>query len=120
MPYYVCKGAKLKCSMGTMLSELGVIHTGKPVYLHGENMANITDCKSKQNIKPFGLCTSGANPAVSSKNNVPQPCEPVIISQWTSGKTDVLVKDKPALMNNDKLMCMWAGMIEITDEGQAD
>ena len=126
MPYYVCKGAKLKCSMGDQQSDLGVIHPVKPVYLHGENMANIMDYKPMMNIMPFGQCKSMANPTVAAATAAnqgklqPMPCIPNTTSPWMSGKTNVLVKGQPTLMNNDKLMCMWAGSIEITNEGQAD
>jgi len=124
MPYYVCNGARLKCSMGDSQSELGVIHPVKPKYLHGECMANIMDHKSMINIKPFGQCKSLANPTVAAATAAnfgrlqPMPCIPNTTSPWMTGKTNVLVKGQPALMNNDKLVCMWAGMIEITDEGQ--
>ena len=124
MPYYVCNGARLKCSMGDSQSELGVIHPVKPKYLHGENMANIMDHKPMVNIKPFGQCKSLANPVVAAATAAnygklqPMPCIPNTISPWIVGKTNVLVKMQPALMNNDKLMCMWAGLIEISDEGQ--
>ena len=125
MPYYVCKGAKLKCSMGNQQSDLGVVHPVKPVYLHGENMANIMDNKPMMNINPFGQCKSLANPTVAAATAAnlgrlqPMPCIPNTVTPWTGGKTDVLVKMQPALLNNGKLMCMWAGMIEVTNEGQS-
>jgi hypothetical protein len=34
------------------------------------------------------------------------------------GKPNFLVRDQPALMDNCKCMCMWAGVIEIADAGQ--
>jgi len=124
MPYYVCKGAKLKCSMGSSLSDLGVIHPVKPVYLHGENMANIMDIKPMVNIQSFGQCMSLANPTVAAATAAnlgvlhPMPCIPNTVAPWMGGKMDVLVKMQPALLSDGKLMCMWAGMIEVTNEGQ--
>ncbi len=112
--------------MGSAQSDLGVVHPAKPVYLHGENMANIMDHKPMINIKPFGQCKSLANPTVAAATAAnmgklqPMPCIPNTVSPWMNGKTDVLVKMQPALMNPCKLTCMWAGMIEITNEGQAD
>jgi len=44
MPYYVCKGAKLKCSMGSEQSDLEVVHP----------------------TKPFGQCSSLANPTIAA------------------------------------------------------
>jgi len=110
--------------MGDSQSELGVVHPIKPVYLHGENYANIMDHKSMINIKPFGQCQSLANPTVAAATSAnygklqPMPCIPNTVTPWMAGKPDVLLKGQPALMNNDTLTCMWAGLIEITDEGQ--
>ncbi len=61
MPYYVCKGAKLKCSMGS---------------------------------------------------------NPNTTTPWLNGKMSFLVKGQPALLDSSKCMCLWAGVIEITDAGQ--
>jgi len=124
MSYYVCKGAKLKCSMGDQQSDLGVIHPAMPVYLHGENMANIMDHKPMMNIKPFGKCRSLANPTVAAATSAnqgrltPMPCIPNTTTPWMNGKMDTFIKGQPALLNNCKLMCMWAGTIELTNEGQ--
>jgi hypothetical protein len=125
MAYYICKGAKLKCLMGSAQSELSVIHPAKIAYLHGEFMANIMDNKPMMNIKPFGQCKSMANPSVAAATAAnygrlqPMPCMPNIATPWINGKTNVLVKGQPALMNNCKLNCVWAGIIEITEDGQA-
>ena len=124
MSYFVCKGAKLKCSMGDQQSDLNVVHPVKSVFLHGENMANIMDNKPMMNIKPFGQCKSLANPTVAAATSAnygklqPMPCIPNIVAPWMNGKTNVLVKGQPALMNDCKLMCMWCGTIEVTNEGQ--
>jgi len=112
--------------MGDQQSDLNVIHPVQPVYLHGENMANIMDNKPMMNIMPFGQCQSLANPTVAAATAAnlgrlqPMPCIPNTVTPWTGGKSDTLVKMQPALLNNGTLMCMWAGMIEVTDEGQAD
>ena len=126
MSFYVCQGAKLKCSMGDSTSDLGVMHPIKPVYLHGENKANIMDFTPMTNIKPFGQCQSLANPTVAAATAAnygklqPMPCTPNTTCPWIAGKPDTLVKGQPALMSDDKLICLWAGLIEITDEGQAE
>jgi hypothetical protein len=119
MPNYVCKGTKLKCSMGSEQSDLDVMHPLNIVYLHEELMANIMDHKPMVNIKPFGQCKSLANPAVAAATAAnygrlqEMPCIPNTVSPWLSGKTDVLVKGQPALMDNCKCVCAWAGEIEI-------
>ena len=126
MAYYVCNGAKLKCSMGDSQSDLGVIHPVDPVYLHGELMANIMDYKPMVNIMPFGKCSSLANPVVASATAAnfgvlqSMPCIPNTTAPWMKGKIDCQVKGQQALMSDCKLMCAWAGTIEITDVGQAE
>ncbi|MDR0516491.1 MAG: DUF4280 domain-containing protein, partial [Fibromonadaceae bacterium] len=124
MAYYVCKGAKLKCSMGSEQSELEVVHMEKPVLLCGKPMANIMDYKPMVNIKPFGQCKSLANPVVAAATAAnygrlqEMPCIPNT-SPWIPGKPNLLVKGQPALMDNCKCMCMWASPIGITDAGQS-
>lgn len=124
MPTFVCKGAKLKCSMGDAISEFNVLHPIKPVYLHGENLGNIMDYKPMLNIKPCGMCRSLANPTVAAATSAamgtltPMPCIPNTTSPWIKGKMNVLVKGQPALMDDCKLMCAWGGVIEIVDSGQ--
>lgn len=124
MPLYICNGAKLMCSMGSAQSELGIIHPAEQSYLHGQNIANIMDHQPMMNIRPFGLCSSLANPAVAAATAAalgvltPMPCMPNTISPWMPGNSNVFVRKQPALMNDCKLNCMWAGTIEIIDHGQ--
>jgi hypothetical protein len=125
MPKYVCKGAKLKCSMGDSPSELFVL-PDKASFLSSNDIANIMDYKPMVNIKPFGQCKSPANPTVAAATAAnlgklqPMPCIPNTTAPWMNGKTGVNAKGFPVLMSNGKLMCMWAGIIEITDENNTD
>lgn len=124
MPNYVCKGAKLKCSMGDSNSELDIIHPLKPVFMQGNNVASIMDYKPMVNIKPFGKCKSLANPIVASATAAnygvlrPMPCIPNTVSPWMKGKIDSYIKGQQALMDDCKLNCVWAGIIEVSDDGQ--
>jgi hypothetical protein len=76
------------------------------------------------NIKPFGMCTSIANPTVASATAAamgvltPMPCVPATVSPWVPGAPTVLVNMMPALNNTSKLMCMWAGVIQVVVPGQ--
>ena len=123
---YVCNGAKLKCSMGDSDSDLQVIHFTKTVKLDGQFMANIQDYKPIANIKPLGKCKSLGNPIVAAATAAnygrlqKMPCIPNTVSPWMPGKPNVLIKGQPALMDSDKLTCIWGGIIEITDSGQND
>jgi hypothetical protein len=87
--------------------------------------ANIMDNKPMMNVMPFGMCQSPANPTVAAATAAalgvltPMPCIPVTVAPWTPGSPTVLVGGMPALNNSSKLMCMWAGVISITNPGQA-
>jgi len=124
MSNYVCKGAKLKCSMGSSQSDLNVIHLVNSVCLDNSPMANIMDYKPMMNIMSFGQCKSLANPTVAAATAAnygklqEMPCIPNIVAPWLNGKMNMLIKGQPALMNNSKCMCIWAGVIEIADDGQ--
>jgi len=119
---YVVMGATLECSMGNANSKLIVLPVHR-VQLKGKFRANIGDGKPFVNVPPFGMCQSMSNPAVASATAAasgvltPMPCTPVC-TMWIGGKTDVLVDNLPALLNSDKLVCSFAGMIKITDSGQ--
>lgn len=123
MGHYVCSGAMLRCSMGLQPATLTVLPV-KMVMNNGKPQANIMDHKPMINIKPFGLCRSLANPAVASATSAafgtltPMPCVPNTTSPWMMGKTTTLVKNKPALVNNSRLMCQWGGIITINQAGQ--
>jgi hypothetical protein len=124
MPYYVCKGAVLKCSMGTSPSVLNIIPTGKPVYLHNRLMAKVTDHKPNVNVQSFGLCRSMANPTVAAATSAnfgvltPMPCIPNTQTPWNPPKNDVLINNKSGILDNCKLNCVWAGLISISNTGQ--
>jgi len=124
MPSYVRKGAKLKCSMGSFHSDLNVIQPVGSVCFGDSPMATIMDYKPMMNIMPFGQCKSLANPTVAAATAAnygrlqEMPCLPNIAVPWLNGKMDMLIKGQPALMDNCKCMCMWAGVIEIADDGQ--
>ena len=124
MPNHVCMGAKTKCSMGLAPSVLMVLPVNK-VMTSYVPAANIMDNKPIVNVVPFGMCQSPANPAVAAATAAalgvltPMPCVPVIPAPWVPGAPTVLLANMPALDNTSKLMCAYAGVIEITDAGQA-
>lgn len=120
---YVCNGAQLTCSMGTSSSVL-VVLPERRILLDGQPQANIMDHKPMTNIKPFGLCFSLANPVVAAATAAhlgvltPMPCVPNTTSPWVKGEEKLLLKNFPALCQDDKLSCAWAGTITIVHCGQ--
>jgi len=112
MSFYVCSGAKMKCSMGSQQSALNVLHPVKPVRVEGNPVAAMLDHKPLLNIKPFGQCKSLANPAVAAATAAangklqPMPCIPNTVTPWMGTKMNVRVKGNPALLDSSKLLCM--------------
>ena len=70
-------------------------------------------------LPPFGMCSSLANPAVSSATAAaggvltPQPCSPVLTAPWMPGSLTVQIGGKSALNNTSKLMCAYGGVIQV-------
>jgi Domain of unknown function (DUF4280) len=122
MPIQVCTGAQLMCTFGAAPSVFNA--TPKPVMTSFMPAGNIMDNKPFVNIMPFGVCMSMANPAVASATAAalgvltPMPCTPMIPAPWVPGVPNVLVQNFPALDNNCKLMCAYAGVISILMPGQ--
>jgi len=88
-------------------------------------IANIMDHKPLINIPPFAMCSCLANPAVASATAAalgvltPMPCLPNTATPWAPGSPTVLIGGQPALNHTSKLMCLWGGLISITNPGQA-
>ena len=111
----------LMCPFGAAPSTLMVtpknkVQTTMPI-------ANIMDNVPMQNIMPFGMCSSMANPQVAAATSAalgvltPMPCVPNIAAPWVPGSPTVTIANMPALNNSSKLMCMWGGVIQITNPG---
>ncbi len=124
MGLQVVAGAMMQCSFGLAPSSLVVLPTNK-VLAGGPPAANIMDNKPFMNIVPFGMCQSLANPAVAAATAAalgvltPMPCTPVIPGPWAVGAPTVLIANMPALNDSSKLMCAYAGVIQISFAGQA-
>jgi hypothetical protein len=123
MGMQVCMGATLKCSFGAAPSQLVVLPQNR--VLTATPDANIMDNKPLVNILPFGMCSSPANPAVISATAAalgvltPMPCVPVTPAPWIVGSPTVLIANMPALNNSSTLMCIWGGVIQIVNPGEA-
>ena len=123
MAMNVCNGAMLKCSMGMAPSSMVVLPVNM-VMTSNMPAANIMDHKPMVNIMPFGMSQSPANPMVAAATAAamgvltPMPCIPNTPAPWVPGAPTVLLANFPALNNTSKLMCMWAGVIEVVMPGQ--
>lgn len=123
MAIQTCTGAQLSCSMGLAPSVFSA--TPKPVLAGGKPAGNTQDFVPIMNIAPFGMCRSPANPVVAAATAAalgtltPMPCVPATVAPWTPGSAMVQLAGAPALNNTSTLSCMWAGVISVTDPGQA-
>ena len=115
-------GAMLKCSFGAAPATLAVLPLNRVVT--GTPAASIMDHAPMVNVPPFGTCSSVANPMVAAATAAemgvltPQPCVPVTPAPWVAGAATVTVGSMPALDTTSKLMCVWAGVIEVATPGQ--
>lgn len=122
MGFLVVATAQLQCNQGVAPSVLNVIRPN--ITGGGKPAANIMDNKPMANIMPFGMCNSTANPQVIAATaaamgvHTPMPCVPNTTAPWSPGATKVKLAKMPALPDNAKLMCMWAGQISVTNPGQ--
>lgn len=122
MAQQTCMGAMMKCSFGMAPSTL--MPTPKTVMTSNMVAANILDHQPIINILPFGMCQSMANPTVAAATAAamgvltPMPCVPNTPAPWVPGAPTVMLCNAPALNNTSKLMCIWGGVIEITNAGQ--
>jgi uncharacterized protein DUF4280 len=123
MPLQVCMGAMMQCSFGLAPSSLVVLPTNK-VMTNMVPDANIMDHIPMENIMPFGMCQSLANPTVAAATTAalgvltPMPCIPNTPAPWIAGAPTVLLGNFPSLDNVSQLMCIWGGVITFTDAGE--
>ncbi len=121
----VVDGAQLSCSFGTSPSNLTVLPTS-PATGGGKAVASIMDNKPFLNVKPFGQCSSVANPMVIAATAAalgvltPQPCIPNTVAPWIPGNPKVTLAQIPAVDKSCTLMCLWAGVIQVSDPKQTD
>ncbi len=119
----VVDGASLKCSFGSSESSLGVLPVS-PASSGGKAVAAITDFAPGLNIRPFGQCKTPSNPLVAAATAAalgvltPQACIPVTVAPWIPGNSTVVLHQIPAVDEGCTLMCLWGGVIEVSDAKQ--
>jgi hypothetical protein len=123
MAILVTNGAMISCTFGAAPSTMTVL----PAFLVNAcslPAATTMDNIPMTNIMPFGMCNTLSNPQVAAATSAamgvltPQPCIPVTTSPWAPGSPTVMICNKMALSNSCQLMCMWGGVITISNPGQ--
>jgi peptidoglycan hydrolase-like protein with peptidoglycan-binding domain len=110
----VGQGATLLCSFGAAGGRLSFQDPSR-------SSATVSDSRPHQNIAPFGMCTSLANPMVAAATSAAQgvltpcPCLPVIAGQWSPGSPleRIGTPPAPALGTSSTVHCAWGGVITI-------
>lgn len=111
----------MSCSFGAAPSTLMVTPENKVVTTMP--IATIMDNVPMKNIMPFGMCNSIANPQVAAATAAalgvltPMPCIPNVAAPWVPGSPTVMIANKPVLNKDSKAMCLWAGVIQISNPG---
>jgi Domain of unknown function (DUF4280) len=127
MPFHVCNGATLMCSLavppGVSTFVVQPIHR---MLTSDEPAANINDHVPMVNIMPFGMCMSPSNPAFTSATSAaggtptPVPCTPATPAPWVTGaiSNPVILDGAPALDDISTLQCTLGGTITISYPGE--
>jgi hypothetical protein len=123
MTQQVVSGAILQCSFGAAPGPLTVLPVNR---VTGCNMpaANIMDHVPMLNVPTFGMCSSPTNPVVITATAAalgvltPMPCVPATATPWVPGVPTVQIANMPAVSNDCKLNCLWAGVIAVNMAGQ--
>ena len=116
-------GAAMQCSFGAAPASLVVLPANQ--VLTGTPAATIMDNVPMVNVPSFGMCSAPTNPVVISATAAalgvltPMACVPVLPAPWAPGSPTVLIGNMPALNSESKLLCTWAGVIQITSPGQS-
>jgi hypothetical protein len=119
MGMLVTTGALMTCSFGVAPAPVNILPTNKTMGMN-QPAATIMDNKPLVNIPTFGMCSSLANPTVAAATAAalgvltPMPCVPATSAPWFPGSPTVLIGNMPALNNDCKCMCNWAGMIQFS------
>jgi Domain of unknown function (DUF4280) len=124
VPPLVSTGAMITCSMAMppVPVPLTTIPKGTPVTA-GTPAGTIQDSLPMANIPTFGMCGTLSNPVVAAATAAklgvfsPAPCVPAVASPWTPGATKVMINNTPALHQGCQAMCMWGGVITISNPG---
>ena len=120
MPQPLCTGSILQCSMGLTPSVFVADPLpGAPMVLGAMPAATIIQTLPN-NIPPFGMCKSMANPAVAAATSAamgtltPMPCTPLVVAPWMPPATSTLSNMLPVATVSSRCVCAFGGSISVT------
>ena len=120
---YVTASAQLMCPFGDAGGVLSVTSQQK-FLIQGRPVATVQDAAPLVNIPSMGMCKSLMNPQVASATAAalgvltPQPCIPATTAWIPGSKAKTLAGGSPCISNECTCMCMYGGVISITNPGQ--
>ena len=120
MPELLTTGCMLSCSFGVAPSAfIATEMPGKPTLMEVLATATIFEIVPVENIPPFGVCSSLANPTVASATAAamgaltPMPCVPVIVAPWAPPSAILSANKLPLATVESKCECAWGGVISV-------
>ena len=122
MPKCVCMGAKLKCTFGAGPKNMMVLPIARVMNAKVKSIAGQLDIIPMLNIPAFGNCLSPLNPMNWKMIGpvpvfVPGRCIPLPVMPWAPVAKKLKIGGKPAMLQNSKTMCIWAGQITVQKPG---
>jgi hypothetical protein len=122
MGLVVTANAILTCSFGAAPAPLKVVPAG--VTAGGQPLATVMDFAPIENVGPFGMCQSLANPEVAAATAAklgvftPMPCVPVTVAPFAPGAVTVTAGGMPVLVEGSICECAWGGVVSIATTSQ--
>lgn len=120
MPQPLCTGTMLACTFGVAPSVfVAEPLPGAPMILGAMPAATILQMLP-DNIPPFGMCQSMANPEVASATAAaqgvltPMPCTPLVAAPWAPPATSLFSNMQPVATVASICECSFGGVISVT------
>ena len=120
MPELLTTGCMLTCTFGDTPSAFVALELpGKPVIEGAMTTATIMEIAPIDNILPFVMCNSLANPEVAAATSAalgvltPMPCVPVIPDPWDPPSINMFFEGLPLATVESKCLCTWGGEISV-------
>lgn len=119
MPELLTTGCLLQCSFGVAPTPFAALELpGKPTVM-GLPAATLVEIIPIDNITPFGMCSSLANPTVATATTAalgvltPMPCLPVIPAPWSPASAIAMYEGMPLATVESMCVCAWGGEIKV-------